>query len=277
MNEAGLADLHIHTYHSDGTYSPSGAVEIASGLGLGAVAICDHDSVAAFAEAEVAGRTHGVEIIPGVELSTHFNGKDIHILGYCFDPAEERLVRHLETFRNSRAERGRQIVSKLRAVGLAIDEEDVMREASGGAVGRPHVADAMIRRGLVRDYEEAFGRYLGYNRPAYVEKFKVSVEEAVAIVDGAGGIAVLAHPGIYVGEASVRKIASLGVRGIEVSHPKHTAGQTRNFTRLARELGLVTTGGSDCHGDRNGPPTIGSVMIGYENVEHLKRAAISGS
>jgi predicted metal-dependent phosphoesterase TrpH len=275
LSSQGYADLHLHTHYSDGTYTPAEAVRLGLEQGYRAIAICDHDSIDAVQEAIAEGERVGLEVIPGVELSVHFFGKDVHILGYCFDPASTELREHLALFSNRRRERGEEMVRKLRELGLDVTVEDLLAEVGEGVVGRPHVADALVRKGLVADYDEAFGRYIGFGGPAYVEKFKLSVAEAVDLLAQAGGVAVIAHPGIYVGTASVHAMARDGVRGVETRHPKHSPSQVRLFTRLARELSLVETGGSDCHGHRAGDPTLGRIKIPYEDVLRLK--AVAGS
>ena len=266
-------DLHAHTTVSDGTLSPTQLVELAAREGLAALAVTDHDHVGALAEARRAGARLGVEIVAGIELSvTHPEG-ELHLLGYLFDDEDPALLRTLEELRNHRTGRAARIVVRLRALGVDVTMEDVAREAraeAGGSIGRPHVARALMRRGLVASVEEAFDRWLADGRPAAVPKRKMGAEEALRLVHEAGGVAVLAHPVTIRAEARgplVRDLAALGLDGIEVVHSKHGPEERAAFSALARELDLVETGGSDFHGENKPDVALGRGRDGNVAVE----------
>lgn len=267
------ADLHIHSTHSDGTLSPEEIVELAAQAGLAAVSLTDHDNVAGVGEATVCGERSGVEVIPGVELSAIEDGSDIHMLGYFIETANESLVEHLDLFRNARRIRAERMVEKLNKLGLGVTIEAVLEKAGPAAIGRPHVAEALVDEGLVLSYEEVFRRYIGFGGPAYEPKYEISVEKAVDLIHDAAGLAVIAHPGVYLKEETIQKILDAGVDGIETVHPKHSEETTERLRALARELNLVETGGSDYHGDGRGSTLFADGTIPYEWVEALKRRA----
>jgi predicted metal-dependent phosphoesterase TrpH len=265
--------LHIHSTHSDGTLSPEEIVRLAAEARLAAVSVTDHDNVAAVGEATACGEKQGVEVIPGVELSAIEDGSDIHILGYFLDVSDDSLIEHLNLFRNARRIRAERMVEKLNKLGLGITIEAVMEKAGPAAIGRPHVAEALVDEGLVLSYEEVFRRYIGFGGPAYEPKYQISVAKAVQLIHDARGLAVIAHPGVYLKEDTLKKIFDAGVDGIETVHPKHSAETTERFRTLAREMGLVETGGSDYHGDSRGSTLFADGTIPYEWVEILKRRA----
>lgn len=258
-------DLHTHTVVSDGTLTPTQLVELAARKGLAAIALTDHDHLGGLSEARRAGELLGVEVVAGIELSCVLapHEADIHLLAYFVDPDDLALAARLEHFREARAARGVRIVEKLRALGVDITLDDVARAAgpSAGSIGRPHVARALMEKRIVASVQEAFERWLADGRPAYVEKEKLDAREAVLLVHAARGVAVLAHPGLLpdgARERIVRTLARHGLDGIEVEHPRHASEERRRLRALAGELGLVTTGGSDFHGE-NKP----DVDLGY--------------
>lgn len=261
---AGRIDLHAHTVVSDGTLTPTQLVELAASSGLVALAVTDHDHTGGLAEARAAGRRLGIEIVTGIELSVEHAVGEFHLLGYLFDEDDAALQAALARFRDVRSARAVRIVERLQALGVDVTLEDVMREVpagEGASVGRPHVARALMRKGLVGSIQEAFDRWLADGRPAHVEKAKMSAAEAIALVHGAGGVAVLAHPFTVPEpsrEALVRELAALGLDGIEVEYPKHDAAERARLRRLAAELGLVATGGSDFHGENKPDVRLGA-------------------
>jgi predicted metal-dependent phosphoesterase TrpH len=266
-------DLHAHTTVSDGTLSPTQLVELAAREGLKALALTDHDHVGGLAEARIAGKRLGVEVVTGIELSVTHPSGEFHLLGYLFDEQDPALLRELEALRNHRAGRAAHIVQRLQAQGVPITLEDVAREASaqaGGSVGRPHVARALLRKGLVSSVNEAFDRWLADGKPAAVPKRKMEARDALALLHGAGGIAVLAHPVTLSAEARdrvVRDLAALGLDGIEVVHSRHAPEDAQRFRDLARELGLLATGGSDFHGENKPDVRLGSGRDGNVSVD----------
>jgi len=270
--EDRLADLHAHTCFSDGLFTPEQLVERARWLNLAAVAVTDHDTVAGLERALVAGRRHGIEVVPGVEMSCGADGVDVHILGYYLDFADRDLLAFFDKLFAAREQRARTMVEKLRAHGVAVDWPDVARAAGGAAVGRPHVAQALVEVRAVPSLEEAFRRWIGYDSPAYVPKYRLSPEEAVGFIKEHRGVAVVAHPGIYRRESAHLLTIAAGVDGIEAWHPDHTPDDTDRMIELARKNRLLLTGGSDCHGGRKkGKVYLGEVTVPYKYLAALKR------
>lgn len=267
------ADLHIHSTHSDGTLQPVEIVRLAKESGLAAVSITDHDNVAAVAEASACGAEAGVEVVPGVELSAIEDCSDVHMLGYYIDIESESLLDHLDLFRNARRIRAEKMVKKLNKIGLDLSMEAVLEKAGPAAIGRPHVAEALVEEGLVLSYEEVFRKYIGFGGPAYEGKYVISPLRAVELIHGASGLAVIAHPGVYLKAGTVRKILDSGVDGIETVHPKHNPETTAKFRSIAKDLDLVETGGSDYHGDIRGSTPFADGTIPYEWVVALRERA----
>ncbi len=266
------ADLHTHTNASDGTLSPRELVREAGRVGLRVLAVTDHDSVDGIAEAaEEAGRV-GIHLVPGVELSTDVPGTEVHILGYFVDWQDEEFGAVLRRLRQGRWARAQEMVRRLNQLGVPLTFEEVARQADG-AVGRPHVARALVAGGYVASFQEAFERYLGKGRPAYVERERFTPEEAVQVVLRAGGVPVFAHP-LWGGERErVAQLVRCGLRGIEAYYPDHSPQDVRRFLDWAQEFGLVATGGSDYHGP--GPASkapLGGTYVPPEAVEALWQA-----
>jgi predicted metal-dependent phosphoesterase TrpH len=246
-------DLHLHTTHSDGSFSPTAVVEFAKAAGVTALAITDHDIVAGIPEALKVGDRLGIEIIPGVEISSRYDGSELHILGYYIDWQERQLNDRLQILRDSRRQRNPQIIDKLNDLGLDITYDEVQTLAGTESVGRPHIARVLMNKKLVTSAKEAFDRYLAEGRPAFVPRRLPTPEEAVSWIRDAGGVAVLAHP-TWVKESSdglgrlVARLKAAGLGGIEAHYSSHTAQQTAEYVGLAKQFDLLVTGGSDFHG-----------------------------
>ena len=267
-------DLHVHSDYSDGTMSPEDIVSYAHAIGLSALSITDHDTLAAQEEALGAGRRLGIEVLTGIEFSIEEEGASVHILGYCFDPRNEALLASLAELSRARIVRARAIVRRLEEHGVAIPFEDVLVEAGRGSVGRPHIARVLHRRRCVSSVSEAFVRYISDSAPCNVPKEVLPRETVVRLIDGAGGVAVWAHPGWNIKKTDLleRLIAS-GVRGIEVWHPNHNERMQAEILAVARERALVCTGGSDYHFAELMQADIGEVTAPYETVLALRKAA----
>lgn len=266
------ADLHTHTHHSDGQLAPAKLVAKARQHGLYALAITDHDGIDGLEEASEAGRTCGVEVIAGVELSVTVGQEEVHLLGYCFDPQHEGLRRHLRRFRSARHRRGEQMVERLHALGVPLAFASVLEEARDGVLGRPHVAAALVREGHVASYLEAFERYLKDGGPAWVAKPLFPAEEALALLHDAGGLGVLAHPGHWTSDAVLMALIRAGLDGIETVHPAHDEMLKRYYRQTARDFGLIETGGSDYHGQRpQDEANLGRYAIPYPQLDRVKR------
>ncbi len=257
-----FADLHTHTYHSDGTRSPKEVVDVAKQHGITILCISDHDNLAAFFEIRQYAESAGVTLIPGTELSCMHRDIDVHILAYAFDANDEQIAIRLKEFRDKRQRRGAAMVEKLRTLGYEITTQRVEELAAGGAVGRPHVARALVERRYVTSVSEAFDRLIGTGKPGYVPKGRFSVEEAVALVRHAGGVTSIAHPSIYPDHVSlIPELFDLGVDAVEVMHPQVNAEDRKRYTNLARFRGKFVTGGSDDHGTAKTAQTLGTIRL----------------
>ena len=242
-------DLHTHTTYSDGFFSPTELVELAYKSGIELLSITDHDNVNGIEEAEKAASKYGIEIIPGVEISTDIRNTEIHILGYFIDPANAELEHYLSFFRDERHKRAKRIVEKLNILGLEISIGDVLKHVKKGTIGRPHIAQALLENKLVNSYYEAFNKYLGNNAPAYEKKVHLSPQSAFKIISDAGGLSFIAHPG-NMPEILIKELIEDGVDGIEVIHPSHSADRTKFYRGIVNQYYLLESGGSDFHGGK---------------------------
>ncbi|MCX7727097.1 MAG: PHP domain-containing protein [Chitinispirillaceae bacterium] len=266
-------DLHIHTNFSDGISSIDEVLEIASIKKLKAVSITDHDCMDAYPSVIEKGEKLGLEVIPGVELSSEVDGNDIHILGYFVDPTNEKFAKKLKEMKDARYVRAEKIVKNLNKMGLDLRFDTVLAIAGNGSIGRPHIAAAMIKEELVYSYKEAFEKYLGYGSPAYVEKFKLEPEEVFKLIRGAGGIPILAHPGITKVDEKIPEFIKKGLVGIEVYHTEHTPPMERYYLKLAEKYNIAISGGSDYHNSLIHKSQIGFPSVPYKTVESLLKAA----
>ncbi|MBK6455565.1 MAG: PHP domain-containing protein [Gemmatimonadetes bacterium] len=273
-------DLHMHSTASDGSQSPEGVVAAALASGVSAIALTDHDTVAGVQPAREAAAGSSLRVIAGVELSAYQGDEETHLLGLHLTDVLG-IERELEAFRDARRDRGEQMVERLNAIGVKITFQDVLDAAGGGAIGRPHVAKALVENGWARDNRDAFDRYLGAGRPAYLDKRRLSLRDAIAMVHGCGGIAVLAHPG---GEGTLTRLTALkamGLDGVEVLHPSHSGEDRKRLLAIAEHLDLVPSGGSDSHGATAGPRVIGALPVPLAWLERqdarveLRRAGVA--
>ena len=270
-----LADLHVHTHESDGTFSPEKVVEYSKAKGLHAIAITDHDCCSAITPAIIAAKDLDLEIIPGVELSAEVDEQDVHILGYFIDWQNESFLKKLEHIMYIRRERAKEILKRLRRVNVGITEKELFELSDSGCVGRLHIAQLLFKKGYVSSIVQAFKDYIGDQSPCYVKKFKMTPKEATSMIKDVGGIPVLAHPKTI--NTKNKKLADVikgfvddGMEGIEVYHIEHTAKDVKEFEKLAAKFNLLMTGGSDCHGLGKKEILIGKVKIPYELVEKMK-------
>jgi predicted metal-dependent phosphoesterase TrpH len=260
---ARFVDLHAHSTASDGAFPPADVIGHAYTVGLAAVALTDHDTLDGVAEAAAAGERLGVRVVAGVELSAYEGARELHLLGlHIADPAG--MEQQLATFRAARRTRAEEIVHRLNRLGVPVTLDAVLAQAGEGAIGRPHVARAIIAGGWVRDQRDAFDRFLGAGRPAFVEKHRLSIRDAIEMVHRAGGIAVFAHPGPEGVRARIEPLVALGLDGLEVRHPSHTAEDIARLQALVGFFDLVPSGGSDWHGATEGPRTIGNQQVPFE-------------
>lgn len=241
-------DLHLHSTFSDGSQTPEEIVAECSEKQLSAIAITDHDTVAGVLPAIEAARGTGMPVIPAVEISTEFHETEVHILGYWIDLDSEELLQRLIYVQQARRVRAEEIVHKLRALGISVTLDEVIEQSDGESLGRPHVAGALIAGHHVSGMQEAFDRFLGRGRPAFVPRYKLSPDEAVQAVLAAEGCPVLAHPGLGVSDHIIDLLIEAGIEGLEAYHNHHSPSNTRRAIRIAEERGLLVTGGSDSHG-----------------------------
>lgn len=263
-------DLHTHTTASDGLLAPAAVVRLAREAGVAVLAVADHDTTAGVEEALAAGARLGVEVIPAVEINTDVEDAEVHILGYYIEHTLPWVQRFLAELRGGREHRAERMVARLNALGIPIEYERV-RAMAEGAVGRPHVARALIEVGAVRTTEEAFQKYIGRGGPAYVERMKVTPEDAVRVIRRAGGVPVLAHPGWGVRDEMLPGLVEAGLQGIEAYYPDHTPSMTAHYVELADRYHLLVTGGTDFHGgDLATRVGIGSQYVPPDVVAKLK-------
>lgn len=242
-------DLHMHTFHSDGYHSPEKLIEKAKSQGIKILSITDHDSVNGIGKATEYAANYGIEVIPGVEISTDIRDTEVHILGYFVDPNNKDLEHYLNFFREERHKRAIRMVNKLNILGLDISMDDVLVFAKDSAVGRPHVAQALLAKGQVKSFFEAFYKYIGNHAPAYERKVHLSPQSAFKIINDAGGLSFIAHPG-NMPEILIKELIDAGVDGIEVIHPSHSPEQVKFYRGIVIEYFLLESGGSDFHGGK---------------------------
>jgi len=266
------ADLHVHSTASDGTLSPHDVVELARKREVDVLAIADHDSVEGLAQARRAARDCGVVLLPAVELSSVADGRDAHILGYFIRPDDPHLNAHLADLRAARLRRAESMIAALNGAGIDITLDEVLARSAGGAVGRSHVAHTLVSGGHATDVSDAFSRLIGRGRPYYVTKDVRTPADAIATIRDAGGLAVLAHPGVSRLDDLVDDLVADGLAGIEAYHADHSAEQRSRYARMAAERGLLVTGGTDYHGPTAPNPELGSVEVPAEAVEALLAA-----
>ncbi len=266
----GRADLHVHTTHSDGHYTPAQVVDLARRCGLSAVAVTDHDTLDGVAPARAAAAGSGVEVVPGVEITADLDGQSVHLLAYFVDPADAPLLAALGRVRSGRAERYRAMLGRLRACGVSIQEGHVP-----ASPGRRHLAELLVRAGKVNTVREAFARYLrDGGRAAVPHAQTLPAEEALALVHGAGGVAALAHPPYDCTRDDLAGLQRLGLGAVEVEYPGAKARLARQLRDWAAGLGLAVTGGSDCHGPDSSP--VGCRTVSAEELAALRQWAPGG-
>lgn len=243
-------DLHIHTSASDGVLTPEEIIDIAVEIGLQGIAISDHDTVAGLGRAQqyLDTTSYSLDFIPAIELNTDAGEDEVHILGYFIDPENVALNQRLQEIRNSRYHRAEQMVSRLQELGLNITFEQVQALAQGELIARPHIARVLVNNKYATTIRDAFDKYIGRGRPGYVPRYKFLPDEAIELIKNAGGIAVLAHPGLIKDENKVIEIINTGIEGLEVFYPEHSPEQIEELLEFARRHRLLITGGSDYHG-----------------------------
>lgn len=271
------ADLHTHSTASDGLFSPKEIVVYAKEKGLSAVAITDHDAIGGYHEAAETGKELGIEVVPGVEISTLYDGTEIHMLGLWIDPNYPDLQKQLERQRNIRAERNKMVIKLLNQLGIQISLDEVLKkgEVQGKEVnvGRPHIAEVLVDKGFAVSVDEAFDLYLARGKMAYATPDRISPFDAIELIHEAGGVAVVAHPGIYDRDELLSKLIEAGLDGIEYHHPDHKEEEVEKYLTFAKEHHLLISAGSDFHGARQNimyHADLGTCTVSKEQFEALK-------
>ncbi len=281
------ADLHLHTYYSDGTESPAELLERAASLQFDVVAVTDHDTIEGISEALETGHRLGIQVVPGVEITASFHDQELHLLAYfCPESGKDlgwnatELIQQLEQHIQHRLERVKKMVQRLNTLGISIAIEDVLEQTtsrtnSGGAppktvaLGRPHVAAALVARKHVSSIDKAFTEFLKKGRPAWVDKKRADAREVINLIHRLKGIVILAHPGLLHDEKISIQLLEEGIDGVEVYHTRHTLHELVHYRNLAQDHGLLITGGSDCHGMLKGQPLMGKVELNGEDLERF--------
>jgi predicted metal-dependent phosphoesterase TrpH len=270
------ADLHTHTSHSDGSLSPYELIKKCKARGLATIGITDHDSVNGLDEAVAIGKEFDVEVVPGIELSAVHRGMEIHILGYFIDYHNPEFLESLELFRGERLRRVERMVDKLNRMNIPLRLENVLTHAGNAAVGRPHVATALVNGGHVASYQQAFSKLIGEGRPAFERKNVFTPKQTIDFIESAGGLSFLAHPGRAVGEELVLEMIKDGMDGIEVAHPSHSPDLVQYYRGIVDEYCLLESGGSDFHGGlKNDDHLLGQCVVPAKCVEEMRRRLFS--
>ncbi len=266
-------DLHIHTIYSDGTWTPREVVSRAKKLNLAAISITDHDSVAGLEEAIARGKKLGIEVVPGIEMSTDVGEDEIHVLGYYLNWEEEEFLAQLEKFQAARAERNRKLIKKLKELGMEINHGELKGLSGRGVISRLHIARLMVRKEYVSSIGNAFERWLNPGKPAYVKKMNVSPFQIIELILKTGGVPVFAHPFLSKRDDLIPYLVKAGLKGIEVYHSAHDSRVTQYYQKVAQKYHLLITGGSDCHGEAKDRVLMGKVKVPVSVLRVLKKAA----
>lgn len=273
----GKADLHIHTNASDGDLTPEELIEKVSGKNLDVIAITDHDTISGYLKAKPFATDKEIEIIPGAEISTVWNNREIHVLAYGFDEENEDFLSLISNQKSARRKRMKAIVKVLKSEGVNIDYNEVWAESHPGNIGRPHAASVLINKGYVASVSEAFIRYLGTDKIKQIKTEYALLDDVLSIVHNAGGVLSIAHPGPLYSRNDMKELLKYPFDGIECIHPSHSYNVQKMFLDMAKSNNLLITGGSDYHGTGKSEydPYLGVVTLGLQFVEALKRSARS--
>ncbi len=271
-----MIDLHSHTTASDGQYPPSELLRRAASAGVTTLAVTDHDTVSGLEASQAAAKAHGIRLVPGIELSAFIHRREIHVLGHFIDPTEPRLGGFSTLLRKERQMRMEQMVEKMKKLGFPVSMEQVLAIAGDAHLGRPHLARLLVQQHWCLDTKEAFDRFLGDGKPGWVERYRVTGEEAIDLIRGAGGAATVAHPAVSkVDKADLVALKAAGLAGLEVGHADQGPEQRKKFADLARELDLIPTAGSDFHGEAVAPDRmLGSASMDPACFEALEQRAL---
>ena len=271
-------DLHLHTRFSDGVSTPEQVAEEAERMELAAIALTDHDTIEGCSRLAKACASRGIEFIPGTELSTDIDGHEMHLLGYHIDTSNEELIRETTRYQQNRTDRVHGLIERLNSIGVPLTAEQVFTLANCKAPGRPHVARALVEHGFCGSMDEAFARYLRKSAPGWVPKNNAPFEDAIQLIHNAGGLAVMAHPGLNKIDPMIPRMVDAGLDGLECWHSRHPKSTAKRYREMARRLGLLITGGSDCHGPQQGRhPLIGTVRVPSDVLDDMKNRLLLAS
>ncbi len=272
-NSSGVIDLHTHTLHSDGALTPHELLEKAKASGVRTISITDHDSVSGLSEAENCSKEIGIEFIPGIEITSSYRRYQLHFLGFFFDYTNKFFTARLEDLRNARVNRARRIIAKLNRIKIPLKLESVLeRSGAEDSIGRPHIANTMVEEGYAETYDEVFNKYLGIGRPAYEANYPFPPEEAIKMVEQAGGLSFIAHPSHYVNEDIMRQLQKFGLDGVEVVHPSHSDDERESITKFVDSNKFLKCGGSDFHGGlKNDDANLGKYSVEEEWLDSMER------
>lgn len=267
-----FADLHLHSTYSDGTFTPEEIVAHGQRLGFAALALTDHDTVEGCERMAAACAAARIEFIPGSELTAEFGDHELHILGLHLDTQHPRLLSELNRFQSVRQQRIRDMVARINELDVPLEMDAVLAMANCKSPGRPHIARALVKAGLCATLDEAFERFLKKHRPAWVPKAKMSALHAIELIHEAGGLAVMAHPGLNKCDEVIPDLVKAGLDGIECYHTKHSSNTAAHYLNITKQYGLLVTGGSDCHGLNKGKPLIGGIKLPIHYVHKMQKA-----
>ncbi|MBI5749053.1 MAG: PHP domain-containing protein [Nitrospinae bacterium] len=270
------ADLHIHTAYSDGSFLPATIIRRAVKNNLKIISITDHDSVDGIAASIKEGEKNNIEVIPGIEISTTVDTGEIHILGYFIDYTDEYFLKNLKRIQDIRIKRMSVMVDKLKRLMIDIDLNELIEYAASSSIGRLHLAHFLKKKGIVGSAYESFDRYIGSGKPAYEKMNALSPEEGIELISDAGGIPVLAHPGLTKRDDLIDEMIQSGLRGLEVYHSGHSEEDTNRYFQMTKDKGLLITGGSDCHGEKKLNILMGRVKLPIQYMDRLKEADFIG-
>jgi len=268
-----FVDLHLHTTYSDGSFTPEELIKNAKKIGYSAIAITDHDTIKGLKPALKTARKYNLEVVPGIEFNTSFNKNDIHILGYYININNNCLKNLLSKIRKERRERIKKMVRLLKELyGYDISFSEIKNISENNIIGRAHIARLLTEKKYVSSWEKVFNKYIKKGRPAYVDRTKITPFKAIDIIKKAGGIPVIAHPGLIENNPIVKQIINYGIAGLEVYYLEHSKEQTQYYKNLAQNNELLITGGSDCHGPKNKDGIrLGKMRLDYSYLENLKK------
>jgi len=267
------ADLHMHTSYSDGKFSPQQLIDLSKKCGLDIISITDHDNVNAVSQAISYGNEKGIQVIPGVEISADVNEQEVHILGYFINHKNKKFLEFLSSLREKRLQRNERIVEKLNDLGSKIKFNSIIGKVGiDTSVGRPHIAMELSEEGFVNSYYEAFMKYIGDGKPAYVKKPNPPAKEVIKLISELGGLSFIAHPGKIIRDVFLTELIAYGLDGIETVHPSHSKDDINYFTSAAAENFLLTSGGSDFHGGvKNDQKNFGNYYVSNNEIVNMKR------